>query len=207
MAGLLSAAIELARALKPGLEPDFNEVLVGAFAAAVANRLMPILWPTLLSVSALIVPDARVAQTGSEHSAPTRIAVVEIPVAAWLPLRLVLAAGCVAGAAALAWEYPLGHWPALAALLVWLVALWLKPVLWFILLPAMLPAVDLSPWTGWIAVSEADIAVLATVAVLLLRAPPTRYDLWPDERVRLFPVSSLRWRRSPALLAWCAASP
>jgi VanZ family protein len=187
LAGLLSAAIELGRALKPGLEPDFNEVLIGAFAAAVANRLMPIVWPTLLSVAALLRPQTGVSQTDEAHPVPTLIAVVEIPVAAWLPLRLILAAGFVAGAAALAWEYPLGHWPAIAALLVWLVVLWLKPVLWFIMLPAMLPALDLSPWTGWIAVSEADIAVLATVAVLLLRAPPTRYDLWPDERVRLFP--------------------
>ena len=52
MAGLLSLAIELGRGLKPGLQPDFNEVLIGAIAAYVANRAMPILWPILLSARA-----------------------------------------------------------------------------------------------------------------------------------------------------------
>ena len=182
MAGLLSLAIELGRGLKPGMLPDFNEVLIGAAAAAFANRIMPILWPTLLSVSTLVSPDG-----GASRHATTRIAVVEIPVAAWLPLRLVMSAAFVSMAAALAWKYPLGHWQALAALLVWVLILWVKPVLWFIMLPAIMPSLDLSPWTGWIAISEGDIAVLATVAVLLLRAPPTRQDIWPDDRVRLFP--------------------
>jgi hypothetical protein len=49
-AGLLSLAIELGRGLKPGLQPDFNEVVIGAIAAAVANRVMPTLWPIFLSV-------------------------------------------------------------------------------------------------------------------------------------------------------------
>jgi VanZ family protein len=182
MAGLLSLAIELARGLKPGLQPDFNEVLIGAIAAAVANRVMPVLWPPLLSASALVSRDR-----ATPRPAATLMAAVEIPVAAWLPLRLVLAAGFLALAVALAWEYPLGRWLAITALMAWVAVVWLRPALWFVMLPAMVPSIDLAPWTGWIAISEADIAVLATVAVLLLRAPPTRQDLWPDDRARLFP--------------------
>lgn len=182
MAGLLSLAIELGRGLKPGLLPDFNEVLIGAIAAAVANRAMTVLWPTLQSVSRSASLDGGAAQ----RSAP-RIAVVEIPVAAWLPMRLLLATAFLLTAAALAWKYPLGSGQALAALVVWVAVLWLRPALWFVMLPAIVPALDLTPWTGWIAISEADIALLATIAVLLLRAPPTRQDIWPDERVRLFP--------------------
>jgi hypothetical protein len=62
MAGLLSLAIELGRGMKPGLQPDFNEVLIGAIAAYAANRVMPILWPILLSVSSLVPSDALSAE-------------------------------------------------------------------------------------------------------------------------------------------------
>lgn len=179
---LLSLFIELGRWLKPGLQPDFNEVILGAVAAAVANRAMPVLWPTLLSMSPLTATADDVMR-GSE----TRIAVVEIPSAAWLPARLLLSAGFITAGVVLCWSYPLGFLPALAALAAWVAVLWCFPVLWLVLLPAFLPAVDFSPWTGWIAISEGDIAVLATLAVLLLRAPPKRQDIWPDERVRLFP--------------------
>jgi VanZ family protein len=182
IAGLLSLAIELGRGLKPGLQPDFNEVLIGAIAAGVTNRVMPVLWPIFLSVPVLMSPDARPAM-----QAATSIVVAERPTAAWLPLRLVLAGLCLAGAVALAWQYPLGSWQALAALAVWVVTLWRRPALWFVLLPAIIPSLDLAPWTGWIAISEADIAVLATVAVLLLRAPPRRQDLWPDAPMQRFP--------------------
>jgi hypothetical protein len=129
---------------------------------------------------------------------------MKLPAAAWVILRLVLAALLLAAAAALAWDYPLGHWQALAALVAWVAALWLRPVLWFVLLPAIAPSLDLGPWTGWIAISEADIAVLATVAVLLLRvppilrAPPTRQDIRPDERVHRFP----RFVLALVTLAW-----
>lgn len=179
---LLSLFMEVGRWMKPGLQPDFNDVVLGAIAAAVANRAMPVLWPTLLSMSSL---DTRVASVTQETE--TRIAVVEIPAAAWLPARLLMSAGFITAALVLCWEYPLGALPAAAALVGWVAVLWCFPVLWLLLLPAILPSVDLSPWTGWIAVSEGDIAVLATLAVLLLRAPPTRQDIWPDSRVRLFP--------------------
>jgi hypothetical protein len=132
--------------------------------------------------AALMSPDAKPAEP-----AATPTAAAEPPIVGWLKLRLVLAAVCLAPAVALAWTYPLGGWQALTALAAWIAALWWRPALWFVLLPAMTPALDLGPWTGWIARSEVDIAVLATVAVLLLRAPPTRQDFWPDARVRLFP--------------------
>jgi VanZ family protein len=200
LAGLASLAIEVGRWLKPGFQPDFNEVLVGAFAAYVANRVMPLLWPILLSIPAMVQrdpsPAARAANRSSMQRAasaapadhvPRPTGATKLPVAAWLPLRLVLAIPLLVVAAALAWAYPLGSWQAPVALTVWVALLWRWPMLWFVLLPAILPSLDLGPWTGWIAISEADIAVLATLAVLLLRAPPSRRDLWRDDRTWLFP--------------------
>ncbi len=182
MGGLLALAIEVGRGLKPGMQPDFNIVLVGAIAGYLANRAMSIVWPALLSLPKLIPQDA----PAGDRPAPP-ITAVQLPTAAWLPLRMMLAAVLLASAAALVRDYPLGTWQAPAVLAAWVALLWRWPVLWLVGLPAIAPALDLGPWTGWIALSEADIAVLATLAVLLLRAPPTRQDLWFDDRVPLFP--------------------
>ena len=222
LGGSLALMIEVGRGLKPGLQPDVTVVLVGAIAAAAANRVMQMLWPTMLALPTLVSPTpswptrSSPAPSSSSSATPSlpkpslpapssatleppiagpsghaaaRTSPATLPVAGWLPLRVTLAILCLAAASVLAWEYPLGNWQAPVVLVGWLVAMWLRPVLWFVLLPAIMPSLDLAPWTGWIAISEADIAVLATVAVLLLRAPPTRQDIWPNARARvhLFP--------------------
>jgi VanZ family protein len=180
LAALLSAAVEVARWLKPGLQPDFNQVVIAGLAAALANRMMPVLWPMLRSLS-------RPAATACETDpASVPLPVVKSP-APWLPARVGLSLIFIGGAGAIAWNYPLGGGVAVACLAVFVAVLWLRPVLWMVLLPAIAPTLDLAPWTGWITITELDIAVLATLAVLLLRAPPEPEDLWPDARVRLFP--------------------
>jgi hypothetical protein len=122
---------------------------------------------------------------------------MKLPVAGWLPLRLALAAVFLATAAVLAWDYPLGRWQAVAALVAWVAVLWRRPVLWFMLLPAITPSLDLGPWTGWIAISEADIAVLATVACCCCaRRRPARTS-GPMNACACSPASSWRWRPSP----------
>ncbi len=42
---------------------------------------------------------------------------------------------------------------------------WRHPPLWLFGLPALLPVLDFSPWTGWIAFEEFDLLVLGSVAV------------------------------------------
>lgn len=71
-----------------------------------------------------------------------------------------LALAALAGALAV---YPLaGHWlaPVLAcyaAVLCW------RPALWLLLLPALLPNLDLAPSTGWFFLEEVDLLLLITV--------------------------------------------
>ncbi len=212
MGFLLALAIEAARALKPGLQPDINAPVIGMIAAAAANRLMAVLWPTLMSLPVLVPRRARSsARTVAHHGVIERAtfeqatfertaverAAVERAVG-WLPLRVLLAGLCLAMAAVLAWQYPLGNWQAPLALAAWVAVLWLRPALWFVLLPAITPSLDLAPWTGWIALSEADIALLATVAVLLVRAPPTGQDIWPTTRESRLPNFVI----ALAVLAW-----
>lgn len=62
-------------------------------------------------------------------------------------------------------HYPPGALWAAPALAVYAVLLWRKPALWLLVVPALLPVLDFSAWTGWFYVREIDFLVLATLAV------------------------------------------
>ena len=91
---------------------------------------------------------------------------VQAAVAGLAARPLALLAG-VACALALR-HYPLGHgWPGLlfAALLpaYFLLLCW-RPACWLFCVPALLPVLDLAPWTGWFFLEEIDVLLLLTVA-------------------------------------------
>lgn len=69
-----------------------------------------------------------------------------------------------AAAVSLAAHHPL--WPAAiaAGLAAWMLVVFRWPGAWLFALPAGLPALNLSPWTGWIGIEELDLFVLASVA-------------------------------------------
>jgi len=77
------------------------------------------------------------------------------------------------------WLYPLPPWPLALGLAVYGALLWRWTGLWLVVIPALLPVYDLAPWSGWLVVGETDFFLLVTIAVLCLRAPPTREDMWP----------------------------
>lgn len=81
--------------------------------------------------------------------------------------------------AALLAAYPLAPWAMAVALILYSLALWRWPGLWLVAIPAGLPLLDLAPWTGWLLIGEQDFFLLATVAVLWLRAPPRAGDFLP----------------------------
>lgn len=76
------------------------------------------------------------------------------------------AASFLAGTVALslAASHPL--WPAAVAavLAAWMLVAYRFPGAWLFVLPACLPALNLSPWTGWIGIEELDLFLLATVS-------------------------------------------
>jgi VanZ family protein len=114
-----------------------------------------------------------------------RTVALATPIGMPLWLRLIAAAACAIGAGLLVAAYPLGTKYAAAAVAVWVAVLLWRPSLWLVLLPAIVPSVDLALWSGWLVTSEADIAVLATLAVLLLRDPPAWSDLAPRGAARV----------------------
>jgi hypothetical protein len=64
----------------------------------------------------------------------------------------------------LAWHHPL--WPVIAtsALALWTIAAARYRGLWLVVLPAALPLLDFSPWTGWLAFDEFDLLALGALA-------------------------------------------
>ena len=75
-------------------------------------------------------------------------------------------AAFLAAAAALflAVNHPLWPTGAALALAIWMLVATRFPGVWLFVLPACLPALNLSPWTGWIGVDEFDILLLGTTA-------------------------------------------
>jgi O-antigen ligase len=99
-------------------------------------------------------------------------------------VRLPLAAFCLGLTAWGCAAYPLPPWPLAIALLAYAIALWRWPVIFLLVLPIVIPALDLGLWTGWMVVGESDFFVLTTLAVLLLRTPPHSADLKPSRAPR-----------------------
>ena len=79
-------------------------------------------------------------------------------------LSMVCALACAAGGLWLALHHPLSG--AIAAMLFGAViaAMIRWPGAWLVALPAALPLLGLAPWTGWFAVEEVDLLVLAVAA-------------------------------------------
>ena len=77
------------------------------------------------------------------------------------------------------WVYPLPASPLVIAVLAYAIALWCRPSIFLVIVPALLPALDLGTWTGWTMVGESDFFLLTTIAVLVLRAPPRWIDWYP----------------------------
>lgn len=78
--------------------------------------------------------------------------------------------------AALAWSlsiYPWqGHWLG-PLLLIYAIMLCWQPHCWLLLLPALLPVLDLAPSTGWFFLEEIDLLLLVTTGIGYARLPPT----------------------------------
>ena len=181
-AGMLSGVVEIGRWFRPGLQPDFNEIVIGALAAYLAVRWLPGLWRIV--VSGFAAPGEVVARPpppAPPPDAPAAAPPVATPFApAGRPgLRAGLALACVLGVALYLAQYDLPVWPLALGLAAYGAALWRWPGLWLWVVPAALVALDFTVWSGAMMTTESDAVLLVTVAVLLWRAPPTWADLWP----------------------------
>ena len=160
LAFVLAFAVEVGRWLKPDLQPDFNEAPIAAAAAWFAVRLAGYFWSGIGPAQA---PTMEFVRQPEPVRRSAGLAV--------LPGIVFCAAGL-----ALAGLHPVAPIALAGAVLVYMAALWRWPSLWLAVIPAVLPALDLSAWSGWLFAAECDPFILATVGILLMRTPLVRAD-------------------------------
>jgi hypothetical protein len=80
----------------------------------------------------------------------------------------------VAAVVAALWQFPFAPVLLSLGLLIYGAILYRYPLAWLMVLPAVLPVLDLAPWSGWFFFDELDFVVLLTVAA----------GLWRDEARR-----------------------
>lgn len=115
-------------------------------------------------------------------------------------LHAVLAVFACALGSFIALHHPLWPLPLTVTFLAWSTAVFLRPAIWPLVLPALLPVAGLAPWTGWIVVEEFDLlalgAALGCHARLVLRRSPPE-----DQAV----AGVVPWRQSrPRRARWFA---
>ena len=181
IAALFSLAIEFGRWLKPDLQPDFSNAIIAGVAAGFAGRFTDVFWRMLegalvVGTAALVTehPSARSFAPERHTEAGSRDNEQSRPRTTWVGLAM--AAVCFPLAAAITANYPLGAWLLGVLLALYGLALWRWPSLWLAVIPALLPTLDFTPWTGWMYVGEPDLFVLVTIGILALRSPPRRVD-------------------------------
>jgi len=76
----------------------------------------------------------------------------------------VAAIACCGAGLALAGHHPLWPIALTAAFAAWIVAAARWPRLWLFALPAAMPILNFSPWTGWLIFDEFDLLVLGVLA-------------------------------------------
>ncbi|MDR2187940.1 MAG: hypothetical protein LBE62_07810 [Azonexus sp.] len=70
----------------------------------------------------------------------------------------------------LAWHHPLGPGAALLLFAAVAALIFLRPAWSLLIVPALLPVIDLAPWTGWLSFAESDLLILAAAGGGYLRA-------------------------------------
>lgn len=153
-AGILASVIEAGKLFITGQHPDPTNILIAAAAAMAANQLLHLL----------------LAVTPSQTAVPTQLTLEPSPVARrphWARMIIGAAALCTAIAAAV--TSPLGAAWVLPLLLAYATLLWWRPDLWLVWILALLPLLDLTPWTGRLYWTEYDTLLLATIGVGYLR--------------------------------------
>jgi len=153
-AAVLSFGVELGRWFKPGLQPDFSNVIIAAAAAGIAAKLTPAFWSilegeTFAKPTAPVRGPVRSPAIAAARRTQPRSRADDLKRPETTLAGLVTAAVCLAATAAVVATYPLAPWALGIALMVYAAALSRWPGLWLLVIPAVLPALDLTPWTGW----------------------------------------------------------
>ena len=157
LAGLLAAgvafAMEAGKLFIAAKRPDPTDLLIAAVAASAAFILATLISRRASGIRAVpVVPRAAPAGAATASRRSRLLALVLGALIGWAVIN-----------------YPLGSYGLGLGLTAYVLLLWRFPRLWLVAIPALVPVLDFSPWSGWIFLDELDLVVLATVAVGLWR--------------------------------------
>lgn len=123
-----------------------------------------------------------------------------------------VAALALGGGIFIAAHHPLAPGIALPAFATWAAIAWRWPGAWLFVVPALLPAASLAPWTGWQMVDEFDLLLLGTLAAGHARLARQGGGRWPWGALALLAVALVGLVRgwldaSGAALGWFHSYP
>lgn len=189
VAGLLACIIEIGKLFVQRAHPDPTDILIAVVSAILAYRLLNILFITKVSgggpitnttsdnnqIENEVSATKSVAQAEAIHQIDryatftvqhTRPEQQRVRRPLWLTVFGLLTLA-IAGFAA--FTHPLGATWTLLGLVSYVALLWWRPDLWLVWVLALLPVLDLSPWSGRLFWTEFDTLLLATISVGYLR--------------------------------------
>ena len=160
LAAFVALAIESGKLFVVGKHADPTNVLVAAMAAALTYSIAA--W-----ISRKNSPqEAR--ETGSIEERSYTAAVGPVTVSR-KPLSWLLGLCISTLVVWIVLQYPVGAIWLFSCLAVYAILLWQRPRLWLFMVPALLPVFDFATWTGWYFLTEYDLLLAVTVAVLVVR--------------------------------------
>lgn len=165
-AAIPACVIETGKLFIASQHPDPTNVLIAATAAIAAHGLLRLL--VMETAPAPSVAHAQAASVAAEQTAARPAVTQPYSLWAWLIGIAALCAALVAGATS-----PLGTVQVLVPLIAYAALLWRWPGLWLVLVPALLPMLDFTPWSGRLFWTEFDTLLLATLGVGYLRLSPS----------------------------------
>ncbi len=157
----LALPIELGKLMVAAKHPDLTNLLIAACSAAFTFTLVNWLGRAVVDVphsdTRDTVPIGPPTPTAALQPGPARLPPSPLGILIGVLALIVTLMGVV--------RYPLGAaWPA-ALLLGYGALLWHRPSWWLFAVPALLPVLDLSQFTGRPLLDEFDLLVLTTLAV------------------------------------------
>ena len=135
--------------------PDSGNVLVGALAAVMGFLTLPCLLP--------LAQDRHRQDEGSTESSVSALSSPNIFFAKSTAIAILL---FVMAAVA---NFPVEPSVLATFLILYAAILWRWQHAWLWVLPAMLPILDLAPYTGWFFLDEFDLLILVTLSVSIWR--------------------------------------
>ncbi|MEJ6005087.1 VanZ family protein [Paucibacter sp. AS339] len=162
LASALALVVEVTKLFLTARSPDSGNIVIASLAACLGYFFAPLMIQS--GRSQPLAADSISSVAASSPRSPTKNHAL-----GWVLGRSASLLSTV-GAIAIVITYPIGQFMLGAALLAYAGLLLRVPRAWLVVLPALLPILDLAPWTGRFFIDEFDAFVLVTLAVGLWQA-------------------------------------